>query len=73
MIRVKIRKIQADYFAYNAAKTLAKTMEENHRKDICDLHPNKMSYMIITVRGTGMKLSKGSFCCREFSDKIKIK
>jgi len=71
MIKVKIRKIQADDVVYMVAKELAKEIEKDHKNATCKIHPKRTSYIILTIRGTKTKLSKGSFCCREFSKKVK--
>ena len=73
MIKIKIRKIQADDITYSMAKDTARIIENDHKKTICNIHPNKTSYLILTIRGTKTKLSSGSFCCPEFKKTIKIK
>jgi len=73
MIKIKIRKIQADDIAYSMAKDTARIIEKDHKKAICNIHPNKISYLILTVRGTRTNLSKGSFCCPKFNNEVKIK
>ena len=73
MIKVKIQKLSGDNLRNDIAKITAREIEKDYRSVICDIHPKKISYLIITVKKKIIELKKGKFCCPEFSKTIKIK
>ena len=73
MIKVKIQKLSGDILSNDIAKDLARKVQNDFKSHVCDIHPKRISYLIVTVRKSGMKLRKGSFCCPDFKKTIKIR
>lgn len=73
MIKIKIQKLSGSDISNDIAKDVAKKMTRDYKNIICDIHPEKTSYIILVVKKSGIKLKKGSFCCPEFKNKIKIR
>ncbi len=73
MIKVKLQKLSGDNISNAMAEDFAREVQKDFKNHVCDIHPKRISYLIVTVRKSGIKLKKGSFCCPEFKKTIQIK
>lgn len=73
MIKVKTHKLSGEKLLNDLANDFAIQIQKDFKNHICDIHPEKTSYLIVVIKKPGIKLKKGSFCCPEFKKTIKIK